>query len=490
MRYLLGIDLGCTGLKTILFDEEGNPMAYAHEELSSDAPAPGYVEQDANGWWEVACANIRRVINDSNVDPKNILGVGVTGEGPSLVCVDENGSVLRPAMIHRDTRASIYVKRFTGIVEKMSRLMGLPVDPSFLSEFPALRLLWIRENEPDVFEKIQGCMMSWDFIKYRLTGEITRLADLDRFTVIPSRLFNMPRRWFGKAYKSPTDVVGQVTDEAAEKTGLEKGTPVVLGTFDNPCNSLGAGLTEEGIAVDQAGATEIINVAVSKRPRGFAMRPIIPGLWIVGTSPFRGVILRWFIDQFAFLEAEKVGVNPYQFLDLEAERVKAGSDGLVFLPYLTGETSAFHDPNARGVFLGISLSHGKEHFARAIFEGIAFSLRQILENYQSFGVELKEVRLGGGGAKSRVWNQIKADVLGRPLSVLHVLETGCLGAALLASVGVGLYSSIREASESLVKVSERVKPKDENHEKYDGLYSVYREAYSQLKGVFAELARV
>ncbi|HZQ07801.1 MAG TPA: FGGY-family carbohydrate kinase, partial [Anaerolineae bacterium] len=289
--------------------------------------------------------------------------------------------------------------------------------------------------------------------------------------------------WYGEAH-TWGEPVGAVTDRAAAETGLHPGTPVVMATRDALCNFVGAGLTEPGIILDQAGTTEIV-AAVTSNPLsncGYPVRHLIPNLWLTSLAPLYGVAPRWFRDQFL------PSGSTFETLHALAAQAPPGAASLIFLPSLRGEKGIVHDPTARGVFVGLSTQHGTTHLARAILEGTAFGLRQIIEKYEAGGAGLCEIRIAGGGAHSSLWNQIKADVLGRPVAVLRVLETGCLGAATLAGVGVGLYPDLRQASASLNSISEWVVPDPQRHEYYSALYEIYQQLYPALKPLFAPLA--
>jgi len=478
----LGVDLGTSGCKVMIFDVHGKPQAYAYREYPTYTPAPKSVEQDADEWWRTTCANVREVVKKSGVKAKDIIGIGTTAQSTSMICVDSEGNALRRAFVYLDNRAQPQIKRLTELLGQVS----------WTASKIHANILWMRDNEPSIEKNIHAVMDAKEFIGFKLTKNVTfdeglqdeAFKEIDKLNT----LLGVPNEWFGEShgYFRP---IGNVTSNAAKQTLLAKGTPVVVGPWDGMCNILGSGLTEGGIAMDTAGATEIMSVAISKPIPILCLPHFIPGLWLTYSSPPRGLVHRWFRDTFALGEkntAKKLNVDVYDLLNQEAESVEPGSEKLLFIPTL----HEFDDPSARGVFLGIALNHSRKHFIRAVLEGIAFSIREHFEMLESLGAEIREVRMSGGGAKSRIWNQIRSDVTGKTFAVLNVPETGCLGAALLAGIGTGIYHDVKEASEVMIKVSERVEPREENHRRYTKLFRVYKEANSALKNVFAELAGI
>jgi len=510
LSYVVGLDLGTTACKVMLFDMAGKAKAFARREYPLYAPSSEISEQDAQDWWNCICSGMREVLKKSGVGSGKVAGVSISGQFPSFVYVDKSGRPAGRVMTYQDARANEqanFIVREVG-AERLVELIGLP--PSFFPTLPVAKILWLRDHHPSVYKLVSKFMGAKDFINYRLTGSfktdfieawwtgLARVRDyswsdelLEILGIQPDRLCEIVK---------PQDVVGCLTKEAAKATGLKEDTPVICGTADGMCNALGSGTIREGVVADSAGGTEIIATAMSRKMPSsmgestFCWPHLIPDLWIVYTSTATsGSSLRWFKDQLAFEEreaAERKGISPYELLDAKAEQIEAGAGKLIFLPYMAGEYTPFFDLKARGVFFGLSLDKRGEHLARSILEGVAFSLRHTLEALEDLGVRIDEVRTSGGGSRSRLWNRIKADVTGKPVSVLDVSETGCLGAALLAAIGVGLFHDVESASKAMVRVRETLEPDESKFEFYSKLFKIYTELYERLRAPFSELASI
>ncbi|MEM2896239.1 MAG: FGGY family carbohydrate kinase [Candidatus Bathyarchaeia archaeon] len=475
MEYLLSIDLGTTGCKVMMFDVCGNPKGYRFREYPTFSQALGYAEQDADEWWKAVSMNLREVIESSKVEVENIKGIGVTGQGTSVVYLDKNGRALRPAIIHMDNRAK---DKSEWLVKKFGEL-------GFSTKKIYSNLLWSRENEPEIERAISYVLDAREFVGYMLTGNPTfdenlkrEIEKLNEALGIPSELFGGPHGYF-----TP---IGYVKEDTAKRMGLKKAVPVVVGPWDGVCNIIGSGLVEDGIATDVAGGTEIIAVAVSKKLPIVYLRHFIDGLWLTYTSPPLGLAHRWFKDQFAAMEKDfqnKLDLDAYELLSLEAEKIEPGSKGLLFIPILR----EYGRPYLPGAFVGILPDHTRGHFIRAFLEGVALRIREIFEELESNGVNIKEVRLSGGGAKSMFWNKIRADVTGKPFAVLRVLESGCLGASILAALATKIYSNLIEASNRMVHVAEMIYPDEEKHKLYSKLYEKYKKTLTLLQEIYKEL---
>lgn len=472
MEYFLSIDLGTTGCKVMMFDVNGNPKGYCYREYPTFSQALGYAEQDANEWWKVVWMNLKEVIEVSKVKVENIKGIGITGQGTSLVYLDKNGQVLRPAIIHMDNRAKDKVNE---LINKFGKL-------SFSIKKFYSNLLWSKENEPEIEKEISYVLDAREFIGYKLTGIPTfdeklkkEMDKLNKALGIPSELFGKPHDYFNP--------IGYTKEDITKKIGLKKPVPVIVGPFDGVCNILGSGLIEEGIATDVAGATEIIAVTVSKELPIVYLKHFIDGLWLTYTSPPLGLAHRWFKDNFALIEKEiqeKLSLDAYELLNLEAKKIKPGSEGLLFIPILRD----YENPRLPGAFIGILPNHTREHFVRAFLEGIAFRIREIFEDLEKNGVKIKEVRISGGGAKSMLWNRIRADITGKPFAVLKVLESGCLGVAILVAIATKVYSNLIEASNQMIHIAETIQPDKEMHRMYSNLYEKYKKALNFLQEIY------
>jgi len=445
------------------------------------------------------------VLKTARVAPEDVLGVGCGGHFPTMVVVGKDGAPLRRAIIYSDMRGK---KETIEILKKcpgICQLTGLP--ESIFPGLPVSKLLWIRDNEPKISRSISKVMGAKDFVNFRLTGNVavdyfeacwTGLAgqkDYSWMGDIADEL-NLSREWFGEIHR-PQEIIGEVTTRASSETGLRRGTPVVCGSGDGMCNVIGSGVLEGGITMESAGATDIIaSVSDHQLPSGSEwitswMHPDSLK-WIVYTSTSSaGFSLKWFKN--VFTQSRGQGAAPetaetYALLDKLAQEAQVGSGNLIFLPYLAGEYSPFFDLNARGVFLGMSLETERRHLVRAVLEGVAFSLRHVLESMEQLGIPTEVTRTSGGGSRSRLWNQIKTDVTGKPVATLEVAETGCLGAGILASVGVGEYPNFNAATQSMVRIADTLLPNPENHEKYSKLFEIYKDLYANLKVTFERIA--
>jgi xylulokinase len=500
LEYLISIDIGTTSCKTSIFNLNGDLIAQAQKGYPLYLPKRGFSEQNAEEWWKAVCRCIKLVLKLSKASAKNIISVCSTGQFPSLVLLGNHGKPLRHAIIYSDMRGEEQTKLIFSEVglEKVKEITGFPA--SMFPGLPISKILWLRENEPEIVKQVKKCIGAKDFVNYQLTGEVatdfleawwTGLVDYRNYLWSKDilEILEIPEEWFGKICR-PQEVIGYVNKQASKQTGLKEGTPVICGSGDGMCAILGSGLIETGSIMDVTGATEIVAAVTNKSlPPSigesiFCWQHLVEGLWIgYASTATSGAALQWFKELF------KKRVK-YDALLKQAEESELGSNGLIFLPYLAGEYAPFFDLNAKGAFIGISLTTEEKHFIRAILEGIAFSLAHILEAFSKLGIEIKSVRVGGGGSKSNLWNKIKADVIGKEFLRIKVSDVTSLGAAILASVGVKVYSRISEAVENMVKISERIKPDLENHKKYSKIYEVYKEVYPNLKEVFNKLSLI
>ena len=492
MSYYLGIDYGTSRFKIQIFDSSGLPQAATEGEVSMERPHPGWVEQDIASGWGQFCSALRSLLAGTGIKAEQIRAVGTTGT-TNLSLMDNDGRILRPAVLYGDTRLppqDAIQKIQTEIPsETLVRSFGFDeLDEAkwtiLLRLLPSSKLLWLRQYEPEVFEQIHTCLTaSWDFVHFRLCGRVAHWAGAleDEREILT--YFGIPQHWFGSSVETG-QIVGCVDERGSEESGLTVGTPLVMGGTDSLCMFLGAGMTEPEIALNAAGTTDVVAVTVGQRPEasiGYPVQHLISPLWLLSLSPVRGPTLAWFRDLLL------PGGSTFADLDRLAVQAPPGSDGLLCLPYLSGEKGAVHDPEARGVLMGLDLQHEKRHLARAVLEGIAFSTKQILEAYEIQGVKAKEVRLCGGGARSGIWNQIKADIFNVPVQILQVLDTGCLGAAMLAAVAAGDYGDREAACSSMSNISSTILPDPRNVEMYRSAYEAYKQLYPLNRILFSSL---
>ena len=507
MEYIIGVDLGTSGTKTVLFDRECNVIASATVEYPLYQPENGWAEQEPGDWWRAAAATIEQVIRESRVDPADIKGVGLSGQMHGLVMLDKAGNVLRRSIIWCDQRSGRQCDEITERVGR-ERLIEITANPA-LTGFTAAKLLWVRENEPDVYKQCAHILLPKDYVRYMLTGEFaTEVSDASGM-----QLLDVPnRRWsdevlekldidpalLAKVYESP-EVTGAVTQAAAQLTGLRPGTPVVGGAGDNAAAAVGTGVVTDGKAFTTLGTSGVVfahtdRVSIDPKGRVHTFCCAVPGAWhVMGVTQGAGLSLKWSRDNFCYSEivsAQGLSIDPYVLLDHQAELSPVGCNKLFYLPYLMGERTPHLDPDCRGVFFGLSAMHVRSDLLRAVMEGVAYSQRDSLEVLREMGVVPSQMLACGGGGTSPLWRQMLSDVYDCPVQTVQSKEGPALGAAILAGVGAGLYPSVQEACRRLIKVNPPQEPIKENVEKYEKLYRVYTGLYPALKDNFKQLAQL
>ena len=507
MRYLLGIDIGTSGTKTILIDEEGNVRARATQEYPLYSPKPQWSEQDPEDWWTASCATVREVLQKSGVEPRDIKGIGLSGQMHGSVFLDKNDRVLRRALLWNDQRTQAECDWITQTVgrKKVVDLISNPV----LTGFTAGKIVWLRNNEPELYAQVAKVLLPKDFVRLRLTGEYaTEVSDASGTALFNVRgrvwsdemlaAIDIPREWMPTCYESQ-EISGRISEEAARLTGLEVGTPVVGGGGDQAAGAVGNGIVETGIVSSTVGTSGVV-FAFSDEPvvdpqlRLHTFCHAVPGKWhLMGVMLSAGGSLQWYRDTFAMPEkvvASALGKDPYDLICAEAAQAPVGSEGVIFLPYLTGERTPYPDPDARGVLFGLTRRTDRNAVARAVLEGVAYGLRDSFEIMQEMKLPIREVRASGGGARSSIWRHILADVTGHTHVTIGVDEGPALGVALLAGVGAGIYNSVEEACRATIKVKDTTDVCAVNRVVYDRYYKVYRSLYGHLKDDFAEVARI
>jgi xylulokinase len=507
MPYLLGIDIGTSGTKTILIDLDGNVKARAAAEYPLYSPKPLWSEQDPEDWWQATVNTIQQTLKLSGIDPKEVKGIGLSGQMHGAVFLDDQNAVLRRAILWNDQRTQAECDWIMSSIghDKVVDMISNPV----LTGFTAGKIVWLKNNEPETYKKVRKVLLPKDYIRLRLTGEFaTEVSDASG-----TALFNVkkrqwsdemlagcdiPRDWMPASYESQ-EVSGRINAEAAMLTGLEKGTPVVGGGGDQAAGAVGNGIVETGIVSSTVGTSGVV-FAFSDQPTvdpGLRLHTFchaVPGKWhLMGVMLSAGGSLQWYRDAFCQDEktvASAMGKDPYELITGEAEKAPVGCEGLIMLPYLTGERTPYPDANARGVFFGMTRRCDRAYFARSVMEGVAYGLRDSFEIMKEMRLPISQVRASGGGARSSVWRQIQADVTGYQHVTINVDEGGALGVALLAGVGAGLYPSIEEACRRVIQVDKRTDTCTVNHAAYNRYYTVYRSLYAHLKEDFASVAKL
>ncbi len=499
MSYLLGLDIGTSGVKGLLLSVEGEIKLTRTESYPLSTPKSGWAEQNPEDWWEATKKCISSLVNDSGINSADIKGISFSGQMHSSVFLDENMGIIRPAILWSDTRTSKQCQEIYDRAGGLESLITYVSNPA-LEGFTAPKILWLKENEPENFSKVKLVLLPKDYIRYKLTGEIhmdvsdgagTLMMDVKEKDWSDELLGKMGlSREILPPLVESVAVTGKITAEIANQTGLETGTLVVAGGADNSCGAVGSGIIKEGRVMVSIGTSGVV-VAFADKPaadnqgRMHLFNHSKPDSWyMMGVMLSAGMSFSWMKDS---LFAGKLDYNELNRL---AKEVKAGSEGLIFLPYLYGERTPHADANARGVYFGISGKHEQKHFVRSVMEGVTYGLRDSLELIKEQGVAVDEIRAIGGGAKSAVWQQILADIFGQEISLLNVEEGPAFGAALIAGVGVGVYSSFEEAEEGIIKVIDKIKPDPENVKKYNEYYPLFKKIYGSLKDDFASLAEI
>jgi xylulokinase len=527
---VLGIDVGTGGTRAVVVDENGRILASAtedHEPFAS--PAIGWAEQHPEDWWRACEVAVRKALAlagvatglrpvQAGLGGDQIACIGFSGQMHGAVMLDQAGQVVRPALIWCDVRTG---KQCTGLSEKIGaeRLIQLTCNPA-LPNFTLPKLLWVRENESENWKRVRSVMLPKDYVRFRLTGD--RASDMaDASGTLMLDVAN--RRWstevlqaagidaslLPRLFESPA-ICGNVSVSGAAAAGLRAGTPVVAGAGDQAAGAVGMGIVAPGTVSATIGTSGVVfaatdHPALDPKGRLHTFCHAIPGRWhVMGVTQAAGLSLRWFRDRFGTatnientdtlargevhaerVDAEGVGVNEYDRLTAEAARISPGCDGLLWAPYLMGERTPHLDPNVRAALIGLTASHTRGHVVRAILEGVAFSLRDSFTLFAGMGVPVKSIRLGGGGARSRLWRQIQADVYGREVEILEAEEGAAYGAALLAGVGVGIWSSVDAACREVVRVAESVAPQPAAIAQMNASYAAYRRMYPAIVSVLA-----
>ncbi len=503
---LIGLDIGTSGAKALVVNPRGRVLATAFGEYPMATPRPLWAEQNPNDWWRATKQVLRAVLRKAGVRAAEVQGIGLTGQMHGLVLLDEAGTLLRPCIMWNDQRTSEECAEMTARVGR-DRLLDLTGN-LVLPGFTAPKILWVRKHEPRVYERIRHILLPKDFIRYKLTGEfVSEMSDasgtvlLDvkqrRWSSEILRSLEIPEEWMPGLVES-TELTGSVGRVGARDTGLRESTPVIGGGGDQAAGAVGSGIVREGVISVTIGTSGVVfaySREYRREPQGrlHAFCHAVPNAWhLMGVTLSAGGSLRWFRDAFCGEEmqlARKKRMEPYEVMVKSASRCPAGSDGLLFLPYLTGERTPYPDPLARGAFLGLTVRHTRAHMIRSIMEGVAFSLRDCMELIRKTGIVSSEVRVSGGGARSRLWQQILADVLNTGLHTVTSTDGAPYGAALLAGVGTGVFSTVESACEHAVRPVSPTNP-GKHAGVYQRMYEVYRAAYDQNRFLFESLSDI
>jgi len=498
--YFLGIDVGTGGTRALIIDEQGRVIASATEEHQAFAsPQIGWAEQDPDDWWRACGIAVRKTLAQSHLQGKQIACVGLSGQMHGAVLLDDQGRVVRPALIWCDVRTEEQSQCLTAQIGT-DRLIHLTCNPA-LTNFTLTKCLWVRQNEPESWSRVRSVMLPKDYVRFRLTGErATDVSDASGTLLLDVthrcwskrvlELVEMDESLLPSLYESP-EIGGKISAAGAAATSLQAGTPVVAGAGDQAAGAIGMGVVSGGTVSATIGTSGVVLAATS----GPALDPkgrlhtfchAVPGRWMVmGVTQAAGLSLRWFRDQFGAGTNGDHGFrsDSYETLTADAASAPPGCDGLLWAPYLMGERTPYLDPAARGSLVGLTASHTRAHVIRAILEGVAFSLRDTFTIFDEISVPVRTIRLGGGGARSPLWRQIQADVYGHQVEIVEAEEGAAYGAAILAGVGAKAWPTVDDACDAVVHVAGHVDRNPTASGVLEKSYARYRRIYPAMKSI-------
>jgi len=505
-KFILAYDLGTTGNKSTIFDLDGDIIASNYFEYPTKYFGDNCVEQNPLDWWRSICDSTKKFFINSKITNNDISCVSFSGHMMGCVAVNKKGEPLRNSIIWADSRS---VKQANSLIKKVGMENGYEITGHrLLPMYSAAKIMWIKDNEPQIFKDIHKILHTKDFIVNKLTGKfVTDYSDASGMNLFDLKKYEwsdillnaseIPLEILPEVRPS-TNVVGEVNTQASEETGLRVGTPVVIGGGDGPCAGAGAGVFREGEAYNYYGSAAWIGIA-SKKPiydremRTFTFYHLDPKIFMpIGASNNGGYSFQWFRNEIWRNEKilfDDLGLDIYKIMDEKSESIRDYAN-LLFLPYIRGERCPYDNPNARGVFFGITPNHTKEHFTRAVLEGVTFNQKIILECFENQGVKIKDIIAIGGGAKSKVWLNIMANIYNKRILKPKLLqEATSLGAAIAGGIGVGLFKDFEEARK-MIKIVESIEPVAEENEKYEKIFPFFKELYSMLKPAFEKMAAI
>lgn len=505
MEYLIGIDIGTSATKTVLFDANCHVVSSASQEYPLYQPQNGWAEQEPLDWYNAVLVTIRKVIHDSGVKAADIKGIGLSGQMHGLVMLDEKNEVIRPSIIWCDQRTGRECEEITECVGK-KHLIEITANPA-LTGFTASKILWVRNHEDQNYRRCRHILLPKDYIRFRMTGEYaTDVSDASGMQLldIPHRCWSdeilekleIDKALLPKVYESP-EVTGTISKEFSEKTGLSVHTVVVGGAGDNAAAAVGTGIVSDGRAFTTIGTSGVVFAHTSEPridPQGrvHTFCCAVPGCWhVMGVTQAAGLSLRWFRDNLAEVYKDKaalLGVDSYDLINQDVAKVPIGSRRLLYLPYLMGERTPHLNPNCRGVFFGLSAIHTKADMLRAVMEGVSYSLLDCFDILREMKVDVNEMMACGGGGKSRIWRQMLADMYGCEVKTIKAEEGPALGVAILAGVGVGMFPDVQTACKEFIEQDTWCQPDASSHTYYEKGHQLYKKLYVQLKDCFDDLA--
>lgn len=505
MPVYLGVDIGTSGTKTLAMREDGEILGSAMAEYPLSNPKPGWSEQSPADWWQAVVDSVRKVLRQAKLKPADIGGVGLSGQMHGSVFLDRKHQVIRPALLWNDQRTVAECAEIESRAGGRAELIRMVANPA-LTGFTAPKILWLRNHEKRNFDRTVQVLLPKDYVRFCLTGEFaTEVSDASGTLLLDVvhrcwstellQKLDLSSSLLPKVYESE-DVTGVLTESAAKQLGLRAGIPVVGGGGDQAASAIGNGIVGRGVVSATMGTSGVVfahsdEVQVDPEGRLHTFCHAVRGKWhVMGCVLSAGGSLQWFRNQLCQDEvqrAKKQKIDPYELITGEAATAPAGSEGLFFLPYLTGERTPHADPHARGSWIGLSLRHSKSHLARAVMEGATYAMRDSLEIAKGMNIPVQEIRLSGGGARSPFWRQMQADIYGQQVVTINASEGPAYGVALLAAAGTGAYKSVEEACRATISVVTRTKPKAAALKTYNAAFPVYQQLYRSLKSDFAAI---
>ena len=493
MEYVLGIDVGTGGTRAVVVDRDGKVISSAvSEHVPFASPRTGWAEQDPHDWWQATGRAVRQAMTD--ISPSQVSATGLSGQMHGAVLLDESDRVLRPALIWCDQRTQAQCDWLNARLGE-AKIIELTCNPA-LTNFTLTKLLWVRDNEPEIWKRFRRVLLPKDYVRFRLTGEHaidvadasgTLMLDVARrrWSEAMMSAAEIPMTCLPKVYESP-EVCARISATASAETGLKAGTPVVAGAGDQAGGAVGMGIVRSGAVSATIGTSGVVfaatdNPAMDRQGRVHTFCHAVPGRWhVMGVTQAAGLSLHWLREALCNSDLS------YEQLTREAESVPPGADGILWAPYLMGERTPHLDPDARASFTGLAANHTRAHLVRAVLEGVAFSLKDTFSLFQEMKVPVRQIRLGGGGARSELWARIQADAYGQDVEILAAEEGAAYGAALLAGVGAGFWKSVDEACEAVVQVKRTVSVEPGASRVMQRNYQRFRKLYPALKPLFAQ----
>lgn len=503
--HYIGIDIGTSGTKSLLIDNEGNILAEASASYDVLSPKPLWTEQNPDDWWNATIKTVRAVVKQAKVKAQSVKAIGLSGQMHGSVFLDKKEKVIRPALLWNDQRTAAECEEITRRAGGRDELIRMVANPA-LTGFTAPKILWLRNHEPKNFARLHKVLLPKDEIRRRLTGQYaTDVSDASGMLLlnVVERCWStellgkleLDPELFAPVYESE-QVTGSLLPEVAAQLGLSPECQVVAGAGDCAAGAVGNGIVRKGLLTASLGTSGVMFVHSDEPQYDSAGRlhtfcHAVHGKWhMMGVTLSAAGSMQWFMENVCKELSNRRGGDPYQTLSAEAKQVPAGSEGLFFLPYLAGERTPHADPNARGAFVGLTAAHERGHMTRSIMEGVAMSLRESLEIIKQLGVPVREMRVSGGGAKSELWKQIIADVMNQAACTMNAEQGPAFGVALLAAVGCGEFKNIEEACKATTEVVAKTAPQRAAAKTYDRSFEIYRSLYGSLKEAYAAISRL